>query len=246
MKRLLCGVLSTVAIMAVFVPRAAAQSGSSWEYALAPYLWAAGMDGTVRIEDLQQEADVPFSDIIEDLEFAFMGHFEMQNERWALSSDLVFVDLEDQQDLDQGTVTVGVDLTLVELAGGYRVSPAVTLLAGARWVDTGSSFRYGGEVLEADAEAGTSWIDPLVGVHVVAPLSERWMVGLRGDVGGFGVGSDLTWQASANIGFKASDLITIVAGYRALDMDFEDDDGFQTTGLDLLISGPVLGVAFSF
>jgi hypothetical protein len=235
-----------ILVVALAAPQAAAQSGSEWEFVVAPYLWAAGMDGTVRIGDLQQEAEIPFSDIIENLEFALMGHFEMQNERWALSSDLVFVDLEDQQDLDQGTVTVGVDLTLFELAGGYRVTPAVTLLLGARWADAGTSFHYGGEVLEADAEASKSWIDPLVGVHVVAPLSDRWMVDLRGDLGGFGVGSDLTWQAYANVGFKASDLITVVAGYRALDMDFEDDDGFQTIGLDLLISGPLLGVAFTF
>ena len=119
---------------------------------------------------------------------------------------------------------------------------AVALLAGARWVDMGASLRYRGEIANPDADAGKSWIDPLVGIHVFAPLSDRWWFGLHGDVGGFGVGSELTWQAYGDIGFQASDLVSIVLGYRALDMDYEDGEGLQFVGLDLLISGPQLGV----
>jgi hypothetical protein len=227
--------------------QAVAQSSSNeWQFAIAPYLWAAGMDGTMTIADQEADIDVPFSQIIEDLEFALMGHFDMRNERWVLSSDLIFVDLEDSQDLTRGTVKAGVDLTLFEVAGGYRVSPAVTLLAGARWVDMGASLRHSGEIVDEDADAGKSWIDPLVGVHAFAPLSERWWLGIRGDVGGFGVGSELTWQAYADIGFKVSDLITVFLGYHAIDIDYEEGSGLQRIALDVLVSGPQLGVVFTF
>ena len=93
---------------------------------------------------------------------------------------------------------------------------------------------------------GKSWIDPLVGVNVLAPLSDRWWIGLRGDVGGFGVGSELTWQAYADIGFRVSNVVSIVDGYHALDMDYEDGDGLHYVGLDVMVSGPQLGVVFSF
>jgi hypothetical protein len=242
--------LITVALgIAVFAaaPHVAAQSSSNaWQFTIAPYRWAAGMDGTMTIAVIEEDIDVPFSDIIENLDLAFMGHFDMRNERWVLSSDLIFVDLEDSKDLGPGTVTAGVDLTILEVAGGYRVSPAVALLAGARWVDMGASLRYRGEIANPDADAGKSWIDPLVGVHVFAPLSDRWWFGLHGDVGGFGVGSELTWQAYGDICFQASDLVSVVLGYRALDMDYEDGEGLQFVGLDLLISGPQLGVVFTF
>ena len=231
----------------LMTPSAVAQSSSNeWQFAIAPYLWAAGMDGTMKIAFVEQDLDVPFSDIIDNLDLAFMGHFDMRNERWVLSSDLIFVDLEDSRDLAQGTVTAGVDLTLFEVAGGYRVSPAVTLLAGARWVDMGASLGYSGEILEEDVNANKSWIDPLAGVHVFAPLSERWWIGLRGDVGGFGVGSELTWQAYADVGFKASELITVFLGYHALDIDYEEGSGLQLIALDVLVSGPQLGVVFTF
>jgi len=235
------------AVFVLSTSSVAAQSSSDgWQVAIAPYLWAAGMDGTVAIADQQEDIDVPFSEIIEDLKFAFMGHFDMRNARWVLSSDLVFVDLEQEDEIANGTVTAGMELTLLEVAGGYRVSPAVSLLAGARWVDMGANLRYDGEIVGEDVSADKSWIDPLIGVHVFAPLSDRWWIGLRGDVGGFGVGSELTWQTYANIGWKASDLISIVLGYHALDMDYESDDRRVPVGVDLLVSGPQLGVVFTF
>jgi hypothetical protein len=231
----------------LFCPQAMAQSSSNqWQFAVAPYLWAAGMDGTITIGNQEQDIDVPFSDIIENLDFALMGHFDMRNERWVVSSDLVFVDLESSEDLNQGTVTAGIDMTLLEGVGGYRVSPAVALLAGARWVDMGASLRYTGEIVDEDADANKSWIDPLVGVHVFAPLSDRWWIGLRGDVGGFGVGSELSWQAYGDIGFNLSDLVSIMVGYHALDVDHQSDGGNLPADFDLLISGPQLGVVFSF
>ncbi len=247
MKPRLFSALLTVVVTLLVVPHASAQSGGSgWQFAVAPYLWAAGMDGTMTIAFVEQDLDVPFSDIISNLDFALMGHFDMRNERWVLSSDLVFVDLGQSENLNGGTVTAGVDLTLLEAAGGYRVSSAVTLLAGARWVDMGASLGYAGEIFDDDADAGKSWIDPLVGVHVLTPLSERWWLGLRGDVGGFGVGSQLTWQAYADVGFKASDLVSIILGYHALDMDYEEGDGLNFIGLDLMVSGPQIGVVFTF
>ncbi len=236
-----------VSVVTLVPQQAAAQAGSEgWQFSIAPYLWAAGMDGTMTIADQEADFDVPFGDIIKNLDLAFMGHFDMRNERWVVASDLIFVNLEDTQDLANGSVTAGIDLTLVEVVVGYRLSPAVALLAGARWVDMGGSLLYSGQIVEPAADVGKSWIDPLVGVHVLTPLSERWWFGLHGDVGGFGVGSELTWQAYADIGWKASDMVSIILGYRAIDIDYEDGDGLLYVGLDVLMSGPQLGVVFSF
>jgi len=40
--------------------------------------------------------------------------------------------------------------------------------------------------------------------------------------------------------------VSIVLGYHALDMDYEDGEGLHSVGLDLMVSGPQLGVVFSF
>ena len=226
---------------------AGAQSGTGgWEFAIAPYLVAAGMDGTMTVKGLEADVDVPFDTILENLDMAAMVHFEMRNDRWVLSSDLVYMDLEGSTDAAAGTATASVTETLFEVAGGYRLSPAVTLLAGARLVDLGIGIRYAGPNLDREAEASKSWVDPIVGVHVTAPLSERWWLGLHGDVGGFGVGSDLAWQTYANIGFRASDLVSVVAGYRAIDIDYQEGSGHGLFRYDVLTAGPQIGVAFTF
>lgn len=246
-------VLLAAAFIILVTPPVMAQSSSSeWQYSIAPYLWAAGMDGTVTVAETEVDVDVPFSTIIENLDLAFMGHFDMRNERWVVASDIIFVDLGHDENvtgdagLAEGTVTAGIDMTLLEVVGGYRVTPAVALLAGARWVDMGTSLRYSGDIVGENADVSKDWIDPLVGVHVFAPLSEKWWLGARADIGGFGVGSELSWQAYVDIGFKVSHVTSLILGYHAIDIDYEDGELPHYFGLDLLVSGPQLGVVFTF
>ena len=235
------------AVVTLAAPQAAAQSGpNGWEFSIAPYLVAAGMDGSITVKGIEADVDVPFSDIIDNLDLALMAHFDMRNDHWVLMSDLFYVDLEGSADIALGTASVTVQQTLFEVAGGYRVSPVFTLLAGARWVDLENRIRYTGEILDEDVSAGKSWIDPFVGVHLMAPLSQRWWFGARGDIGGFGVGSDLAWQAYADIGFRASKVVSIILGYRAIDMDYEDGSGRDLFRYDMMIAGPQIAVAFSF
>ncbi|HSN53561.1 MAG TPA: hypothetical protein VLT32_02775 [Candidatus Sulfomarinibacteraceae bacterium] len=235
-----------IALLLVAAPAAAQSTTDGWQFSIAPYLWASGMDGTLRIGDREQEVDASFSDIVDNLDIALMGHFDMRNERWVLASDLIYVDLGQEKKLEAGTVTAGLDMTIVELLGGYRVSPAVALLLGARWVDAGVDLAYDGDFAVEDADAGESWLDPVIGVHALAPLSERWWVGFRGDIGGFGVGSELSWQAYADLGFRASGLISVMIGYHALDIDYEGGSGTAAVDLNLVMSGPQLGVVFTF
>ena len=248
-----CLAVLIVIIAVLLCPNVEAQSSSSgWRFAIAPYLWAAGMDGSLAVGEMEQEIDYPFSDVISDLDFAIMGHAEMRNEHWVISSDIVSVDLGRKEEVDPIepgdpiTVRAGVDMILFELAGGYRVSPVFTLLAGGRWVDMTAELGATGGLEDRHAEASKDWLDPLIGVHAFVPLAERWWLGLRGDVGGFGIGSELTWQAYADIGFQASDMVAIILGYHALDIDYEGGGGFQTAKVDLMISGPQLGVVFRF
>ena len=65
---------------------------------------------------------------------------------------------------------------------------------------------------------------------------------LRGDIGGFGVGSQLTWDVTASVGYRMSDTATLLFGYRHLDVDYQDGR-FKIDGQ---FSGPYLGLSFRF
>ena len=70
---------------------------------------------------------------------------------------------------------------------------------------------------------------------------------LLGDVGGFGAGSEFSWQAVATYGFDVNAFGTTmrsVVGYRALYVDYSEIGQHGKDGLDWVQHGPVLGVAF--
>ena len=118
--------------------------------------------------------------------------------------------------------------------GGARSSTALDLLGGARYwnqeldlslaVDT--SVDLGNLGLErsgsrAVARSGTlEWVDPFVGLRVRHELAPGRELQFLGDIGGFGVGSDLTWQLFAGYSFDfslwQSTLLHGLVGYRAL------------------------------
>jgi hypothetical protein len=189
----------------------------------------------------QVDVDVPFSDILSNLHFAGMGYFSMKNDTWFLSSQLVYMNLQQSQDVLNGTAEVTVEETIADVGGGYRITELATLLVGARLVDLRTELSF-----DRNGKASKTWVDPYVGAAFVAPLSERWWLDLHGDIGGFGVGSDLTWQAWADVGYRASDVMTVFLGFRAFDVDYEDGSGTNLFKYDVLTSGPQLGVAFRF
>ena len=100
----------------------------------------------------------------------------------------------------------------------------------------------------AFARSGSvDWADPVVGARVryaVAPGHELF---LRGDIGGFGVGSDFSWQAIGGYGFDfgTRNGITFsgVIGYRALSVDYAQGEGRRRYEFDMLQHGPVLGLS---
>jgi hypothetical protein len=53
------------------------------------------------------------------------------------------------------------------------------------------------------------------------------------------------WQAYADVDFRASDLVSVILGFRAIDIDYEDGSGRDLFRYDILVSGPQIGVAFT-
>jgi hypothetical protein len=97
-----------------------------------------------------------------------------------------------------------------------------------------------------DVSDTNSWFDPLIVARFTAPLESKWKLGIRGDVGGFGVGSDFTWQVFPFVGYRFSNLFEISGGYRALGMDYNTGSGDDYFLYDMVTFGPQLGLVFHF
>lgn len=84
--------------------------------------------------------------------------------------------------------------------------------------------------------------DRFVATRINAQVAPRLATLIQGDVGGFGVGSDFTYQVTGTINYTLSDGFVISAGWRHLHLDYESDgtrfEGSQT--------GPLIGVTHRF
>jgi hypothetical protein len=91
------------------------------------------------------------------------------------------------------------------------------------------------------------WVDPFVGGRIRHQIAADKELMLEGDVGGFGAGSDFSWQVVGTYGFDTYCFGTpfhTVIGYRALAVDFSENGRFGRNAIDVVEHGPVVGVKF--
>jgi opacity protein-like surface antigen len=189
-----------------------------------------------------------FSDILDDLQFGAMAGYAGTNGRFVVLADAVVANLGKTRRGEGGVVRSDVDVDMVILEGdfGYAVSDGFQLFGGVRWFSLTSKLDLRVGQFERRARSDQDWVDPLVGFRVGTARGDRWSFWLRGDVGGFGVGSDLTWNAVAAFSYQFNDTIGIGAGYRYMDIDYDDGSGNGRFLFDARLDGPVAGVIFSF
>ena len=96
------------------------------------------------------------------------------------------------------------------------------------------------DVLPEEVSGSKSWVDPFVGFRARYNVTDKLYIAGRGDVGGFGVGSDLSWNAVGAIGYQWNNRFSTEMGYRCLSVDYSED-GFV---YDTETSGVFLGLTF--
>jgi hypothetical protein len=210
---------------------------------------------------------------------ALMGDFEARNGPIGLLANVAWSKIGAERNnvrsraLAPGvTGTLGtslgldIEMTIAEVGAAYevaRIGPlAFDVLGGARYwyqeadlslditatVDLGDLQISGAR---AFARSGSvDWLDPMIGARLRYTVAPGHELVLRGDIGGFGVGSDFSWQAIGAYGFELGTYQGItfsgVIGYRALYVDYVQGEGRQRYEFDMLQHGPVLGLSARF
>lgn len=67
------------------------------------------------------------------------------------------------------------------------------------------------------------WFDPYIGARARYNFSNAFYTAVRGEIGGFGIGSDLMWQVEGVVGVNITRNIFSEIGYRALSFCYEND-----------------------
>jgi hypothetical protein len=187
-----------------------------------------------------------------------MVHGELWYRGWGLWGEWVGMKLEDSvtsgKPYATGGVVADVEVTEIvyEVIGAHRflLDHGISLdaFAGIRAWDLKTTINLSGAYVERGIKAEENWVDPLVGARVIWPFASHWSLVGRADVGGFGVGSDASINASVDVGYALAAWCTLTGGYKALwvDYDNEESGGAETFVYDVLTHGLRVGVVVGF
>jgi hypothetical protein len=230
-------------------PAAHAAEGE-WEQTLIVYAMGAAIDGDATIGDLTVSVDLGISDVFDALEMGGMLAYRADNGTWSFTADTTFMGLGATAETERGRVKGDIDLDQFTFMGtvGRRLTPGLEALFTLSYIDLSTDLKVTGPLETRTASESASWVDPMLGLLYSAPFAEHWHFGLRGDVGGFGLGSEFSYQVLANVRWQASDTFGVVAGYRLIGFDFEDGNKGSRNyeRYDLTEQGPLLGLTISF
>ena len=224
-----------------------------WQFGGAAYVWAASIEGTTGVGGLPPvDVDASFSDIVDNLDFAFMGVGEARYDRYGIFTDLIYTKLSAGGTGSAGVAKLSVEneMFIATLMGEYRIveqgNTTVDLMAGGRlWyvgVDLDVKIASGDYKEGASLSSNETWVDPMIGAKARLQGASPWYLTAWGMIGGFGVSSDFTWDVFGGVGYELSDRWSLIAGYRGLGVDYESGD-FK---FDIVQHGPIFGGVFRY
>jgi hypothetical protein len=213
-------------------------------------MWLMSMNGKTGVRNTTVDVDADFSDIWDNLNFAFNPQFELTKGNWVLGGNFFYAQLEDSKTIhssdpnidgrggdvtaDMGIFDMGIGYTVVRTEFGdlpFTLTPGI----GGRvtYVDlsVNPNFSY-------TRGQSRTWFDPYIGVRATLGLTKSLNWRTQGTIGGFDVGSQFTWSAGTYLDWQFSDRFSLTVGYQALNWDY-DLDNFKW---DMTFHGPYIGL----
>jgi opacity protein-like surface antigen len=244
------------------------QATDNWEIRLMPYVWVPSLKADSTINGVTGTADLSTNDVLDYLDSAAMGRVEVWKDKWGFSFDGVFMNLGASESFQGNIARVDADADvrlgmadfalmnrLFETSFGNNNQQKLTF-------EPYGGLRYGYlkqriDVIvdipglgSAGRTFGTSedWVEPFVGGRLIWDLNDKIALNVRGDAGGFGIGSasDLTWQVIGGLDFKFTKSVIFNAGYRYVDLDYSHGSGSDEFGIRLKAQGPIMGLTILF
>ena len=240
---------------------------SKWGFYVGPYGWLTGVAGTVVTDGEETGIDVPFKDFLENTNAGLQLYFEARRNRLFMAFDGTWANLGSEVEGTLFDLDIEIRQRIYDIRVGYEIYSTeigdvinkpkfdwqrrgvIELFIGGRYFRTEPVITIIPIIGEEREISGVdSRVDPFVGLRIGWDMSYRWMIAFRGDIGGFGIGdaAQFSWQASANLGFRVSKRVALLAGYRILEYDTIVGEGADRNGTDLRQEGPIIGAGIAF
>ena len=225
-----------------------------WDFLIDVYMLFPNMDGETGIgNSITVPIDANTGDIFSTLKLGGMLYFEAHNRKWSVNTDFVFMNLE--KDITPGILiesgTAGMNQYIWEVAGLYRIVKFLEVGVGGRLNYLSAEIDAMRNVLPIGSEELTAYksktfYDPIIITRLSTDIKGKWLFQFRGDLGGFGVGSDFTWQLQGYLGYRFKKVFQLTAGYRILGIDYDKGEDLERFLFNVNEFGPVVRLGFYF
>lgn len=241
------GLAATSIMAGTLAMMSTAAEAQDWSGQVTLYGWGAGVTGdfTPVPGAPTLSFDKSLSEVLEDLDGAFFATGLVRRGDVVLFGDFTYTSSSRAGVVPPGIPASG-ELTIrsLTLAAGRRFDTGggshVDVLGGLRaWsLDGLISVPLAGITVAPSAE----FVDPIIALRGSAPISDRWSLLGHIDLGGFGAGSNLTWQAAVTANYQATENLYLSVGWRHLYLDYADNG----TVFEGAMTGPVIGATLRF
>jgi hypothetical protein len=235
-----------------------ASGGSEgWQLEIRPYIWLAGIHGTLRVRNTTAEVGKSSSDVLGMLDFAAAAQVEAIRGPWRIMFDENYVNLGTTGTGPLGNVSIKVEPTMniFEFGGSYTAAelpnknatateplpPVFTaeILGGGRYFHLGVKLEPNNV---ASVEGSRNLVGPFIGNRFkYRPTKAVTLIG-KYTVGGSGAGSLFAWSAEGLADFRFKKRLSISGGYRVLGMNADQPD--NRVGFNGHLRGIILAATF--
>jgi len=236
-----------------------ATAEDDWEFAVAPYLLAPRISGETGLGRFIDGADIDVDtrDILEHLDLGAMIHAEVRHRSgFGAIVDYSFMELSGETGgpvIPSAEIKAELFQSVLEAYGSYhfKLAPEHTLdvYGGIRWWHIDLELkRRNAPGFNFTEEKTEDWVDPVAGLRWMAEWFPKFRTSLAADVGGFGIGSDITNSVQGLLIYDAWENVSFAAGYRALWVDYDSGSSGSPDyfAYDTVTHGPQIGVIFRF
>ena len=225
---------------------------SAWSFDLVPYLWLATYDGTFGIPNQPTGLPPTHSDAAFSTRISAVAMLagQVRYHDFGLFLDGAWLQLQTEGDSASGLYTgteIKSDIAYLTLALTYRLPPIAKLqtdlIAGARTWHVSNEIDFESASGQGfTAEGSVTWSDPILGAKLQYDLTKHWFGTVVADVGGFGVGSKISWSIFGGVGYRFANWFSATLGYRYMHVDYDKEGSLMNVN----IQGVLVGLGFHF
>ena len=226
-----------------------ATNDSNWHVAVSPYLWLTGVSGIAGAQPLTVGVQASPADLLSHFRFGLMGFTDISYKRFLAPIDLIWVRLGDDQALPPTLLGINsanfkANETILTPKIGFRVIDSQKLkidaLTGFRYWYLGETLNFSPSILGKNFHQSQDWTDPLVGGRIRMPLSPKVAINVAGDVGGWGVGSQIDYQIAGVLSYRMNPKWNVEVGWRYLYVNYR-----ETLIFDAHMAGVFFGATYN-